>query len=193
MTWKLSGFPLSRVFGSGTSLDSSRFRTLIADKLAVAPSSVHGLILGEHGDSSVPVWSQLNVAGVRLKDVSPKLGDEDDPENWREIHRQVVSSAYEIIVRKGYTNWAIGLTVASLVECVLRNEHRVLPVSTLVKGKYGIDQEVFLSVPAVLGAAGVREIINISLDDSEESKLRASASAIFACQEPLDLSLPPSA
>lgn len=108
---KLAGLPPGRVFGSGTSLDSSRFRTLVAERMSVDTRSVHALIVGEHGDSSVAVFSQLNVGGQVLRQVKPRMGLADDPEGWADVHKEVVSAAYDIIRAKGYTNWAIGLTV----------------------------------------------------------------------------------
>lgn len=106
VTWRLSGLPVGRVFGSGTALDSSRFRTLLADRLGVDTRSVHGMILGEHGDSSVAWWSALNVGGVLLRDLNPKLGLDDDPENWGQVHKDVINAAYEIIKSELLTGWA---------------------------------------------------------------------------------------
>lgn len=186
VTWRLSGLPVGRVFGSGTALDSSRFRTLIADKLGVDTRSVHGMILGEHGDSSVAWWSALNVGGVPLRSLNPKLGLHDDPEDWESVHKDVINAAYEIIKSKGYTNWAIGMTCASLAEAVLRNEHRVLALSVPIKGRFGIEDDVYLSIPAVLGSEGVTEILNVKLDDGEIEKLRKSAHAIATVQNALD-------
>ncbi|XP_015269609.1 PREDICTED: L-lactate dehydrogenase B chain-like [Gekko japonicus] len=91
VTWKLSGLPKHRVIGSGCNLDTARFRYLMAEKLGVHPSSCHGWILGEHGDSSVPVWSGINVAGVSLQELNPAMGSDQDPENWKEVHKQVVA------------------------------------------------------------------------------------------------------
>lgn len=108
VAWKLSGLPKNRVIGSGTNLDSSRFRFLLAQRLAVAPTSMHGWIIGEHGDSSVPVWSGVNIAGIRLREINPSAGLEGDQENWAECHKEVVNAAYEVIKLKGYTSWAIG-------------------------------------------------------------------------------------
>lgn len=186
VAWRVSGLPVGRVFGSGTALDSSRFRSLVSERVGVDARSVHGLILGEHGDSSVAWWSALNVGGVRLRDINPKLGMEDDPEEWGKLHKDVINSAYEIIKAKGYTNWAIGLTVAALAEAVLRNEKRVVSVSVPVKGRFGIEEDVYLSLPAVLGGEGVTEALHISLDDMEAAKLRASAAAIHKVQAALD-------
>lgn len=132
VAWKLSGLPKNRVIGSGTNLDSSRFRFLMSQRLGVAPTSCHGWIIGEHGDTSVPVWSGVNIAGVRLREINPAVGTEEDPERWCDLHKQVVESAYEVIRLKGYTSWAIGLSVASLASAILRNTHNVHAVSTLV-------------------------------------------------------------
>jgi len=133
VTYKLSGFPAHRVVGSGTNLDSARFRYYIGEKLDISPTSCHGWIVGEHGDSSVPVWSGVNVGGVNLTNLNPKLGQDDDPEKWNEIHAKIVNSAYEIIQNKGYTNWAIGLSVKEIVRSMLRNERRVYALSTNIK------------------------------------------------------------
>ena len=132
VTWKLSGLPANRVIGSGTNLDSARFRYYIGEKLDIATPSVHGWIIGEHGDSSVPVWSGVNVGGVNLVNLNPKIGEPDDEEKWNEIHTKVVKSAYEIIELKGYTSWAIGLSVSSICQSILRNEKRVYALSTLI-------------------------------------------------------------
>lgn len=132
VAWKLSGLPKNRVIGSGTNLDSSRFRFLMSQRLGVAPTSCHGWIIGEHGDSSVPVWSGVNIAGVRLRELNPTIGTGEDPEKWNELHKQVVDSAYEVIKLKGYTSWAIGLSTASLASAILRNTSSVAAVSTSV-------------------------------------------------------------
>lgn len=133
VAWRLSGFPRNRVIGSGTNLDSSRFRFLMSQRIGVAPTSCHGWVIGEHGDSSVPVWSGINLAGVRLHDLKPTIGTVGDDEKWIELHRQVVNSAYEVIRLKGYTSWAIGLSTASLVSAILRNTSAVVAVSTSIK------------------------------------------------------------
>uniref|UniRef100_A0A2K6DSM1 L-lactate dehydrogenase n=1 Tax=Macaca nemestrina TaxID=9545 RepID=A0A2K6DSM1_MACNE len=133
VAWKISGFPKNRVIGSGCNLDSARFRYLMGERLGVHPLSCHGWVLGEHGDSSVPVWSGMNVAGVSLKTLHPDLGTDKDKEQWKEVHKQVVESAYEVIKLKGYTSWAIGLSVADLAESIMKNLRRVHPVSTMIK------------------------------------------------------------
>lgn len=183
VAWKLSGLPINRVFGSGTNLDTSRFRFLISQRLGCSPSSVHGWIIGEHGDSSVPVWSGVNVAGVRLKDIQPKVGTEDDPEGWKKLHAEVINAAYEIIRLKGYTNWAIGLSAASLANSILKNLHNVHAVSVSVKGLHGLEYEVFLSLPAELGANGVEAIVKQDLSSSERCALKFCAAAMSDVQD----------
>ncbi|KAI2648171.1 L-lactate dehydrogenase A chain [Labeo rohita] len=118
VAWKLSGLPRNRVIGSGTNLDSARFRYLMGEKLGIHPSSCHGWVIGEHGDSSVPVWSGVNVAGVSLQGLNPDMGTEKDKEDWKSVHKMVVDSAYEVIKLKGYTSWAI---VFLSVPCILGN------------------------------------------------------------------------
>ncbi|TDH09438.1 hypothetical protein EPR50_G00086900 [Perca flavescens] len=185
VTWKLSGLPQHRVIGSGTNLDSARFRFLMAEKLGIHSSSFNGWILGEHGDTSVPVWSGTNVAGVNLQTLNPDIGTDCDNENWMETHKMVVDSAYEVIKLKGYTNWAIGLSVADLTESLIRNMNRIHPVSTMVKGMYGISEEVYLSLPCVLNSGGVASVINMTLTDDEVAQLQASANTLWDIQKDL--------
>ncbi|XP_006777518.1 PREDICTED: L-lactate dehydrogenase A-like 6B, partial [Myotis davidii] len=156
-------------------LDTARFRYLIGQKLGIHAGSCQGWVLGEHGDSCVPVWSSVSVAGVPLRDLNAQLGTDQDPERWKDIHKEVVSSAYEIIRMKGYTSWAIGLSVADLAESLLRDLRRVHPVSTIVKGLYGIREEVALSVPCVLGADGITGLVQVKLTPEEEARLKKSA------------------
>uniref|UniRef100_A0A8C6LNM5 L-lactate dehydrogenase n=1 Tax=Nothobranchius furzeri TaxID=105023 RepID=A0A8C6LNM5_NOTFU len=180
VTWKLSGLPKHRVIGSGTNLDSARFRYMMAERLGIHASSFNGWVLGEHGDTSVPVWSGANVAGVNLQTLNPDIGTDADKEQWKATHKAVVDSAYEVIRLKGYTNWAIGLSVADLTESIVKNLSRVHPVSTMVKDKYGINEEVFLSLPCVLNSSGVCSVINMTLTDAEVGQLKKSADTLWA-------------
>lgn len=182
VAWKLSGLPKNRVIGSGTNLDSSRFRFLMSQRLGVAPTSCHGWIIGEHGDSSVPVWSGVNIAGVRLAEINPDIGTASDVEKWGELHHEVVNSAYEVIKLKGYTSWAIGLSVASLCSALLRNTYNVHAVSTLVSGEHGINDEVYLSLPCVLGRNGVSHVVKQILTPAETKKLKDSAQIMAEVQ-----------
>ncbi|CAD7688364.1 unnamed protein product [Nyctereutes procyonoides] len=183
VTWKLSGLPKHRVIGSGCNLDSARFRSLMAENLGIHPSSCHGWILGEHGDSSVAVWSGVNVAGVSHQELNPEMGTGNDSENWKEVHKMVVESAYEVIKLKGYTNWAIGLSVADLIESMLKNLSRIHPVSTMVKGIYGLENEVFRSLPCTLNARGLTSVINQKLKDDEVAQLKKSPDTLWDIQK----------
>lgn len=187
VAWKLSGLPRHRVIGSGTNLDSARFRHIMGEQLHLHPSSCHGWIIGEHGDSSVPVWSGVNVAGVSLQSLNPKMGAEGDAENWKAVHKKVVDGAYDVIKLKGYTSWAIGMSVADLVESIMKNLHKVHPVSTLVKGMHGVKDDVFLSVPCVLGNSGLTDVIHMTLKPDEEKQLQKSAETLWGVQKELTL------
>uniref|UniRef100_A0A2K5BVA3 L-lactate dehydrogenase n=1 Tax=Aotus nancymaae TaxID=37293 RepID=A0A2K5BVA3_AOTNA len=185
VTWKLSGLPKHHVIGSGCNLDSAGFRYLMAEKLGIHPSSCHAWILGEHGDSSVAMWSGMNVAGVSLQELNPEMGTDNDSENWKKVHKMVVESTYEVIKLKGYTNWATGLSVADLIESMLKNLSRIHPVSTMVKEMYDIENEVFLSLPCILNARGLTSIINRKLKDDEVAQLKKSAETLWDIQKDL--------
>lgn len=188
VAWKLSGLPQNRVFGSGTNLDSARFRFLLSERLKIAPSSCHGWIIGEHGDSSVAVWSGVNVAGVALRDVKPDIGKKADADKWeQEIHKKVIDSAYEIIKLKGYTSWAIGMSTASISSAALRNTRNVFALSVNVKGVHGVAEDVYLSLPCVLGENGITHIVKQNLVESEVKKLHDSAKQLFEVQKGLKL------
>ncbi|XP_044776204.1 L-lactate dehydrogenase A chain-like isoform X1 [Neomonachus schauinslandi] len=185
VAWKISGFPKNRVIGSGCNLDSAWFRYLMGERLGVHPLSCHRWVLGEHGDSSVPVWSGVNVAGVSLKNLHPDLGTDADKEQWKEVHKQVVDSAYEVIKLKGYTSWTIGLSVADLAESIMKNLRRVHPISTMIKGLYGIKDDVFLSVPCILGQNGISDVVKVTLTPEEEACLKKSGDTLWGIQKEL--------
>nr|KAF6465680.1 lactate dehydrogenase A [Rousettus aegyptiacus] len=133
----------------------------------------------------VPVWSGVNVAGVSLKNLHPDLGTDTDKEQWKEVHKQVVASAYEVIKLKGYTSWAIGLSVADLAESMMKNLRRVHPISTMIKGLYGIKDDVFLSVPCILGQNGISDVVKVTLTSEEEARLKKSADTLWGIQKEL--------
>ncbi|MFE8601603.1 L-lactate dehydrogenase [Archangium violaceum] len=174
---KLSGLPARRVFGSGTVLDSSRFRFLIARHLNVAVQNVHALIAGEHGDSEIPLWSSATVGTVPLmKWSAPGHSPLTDDDRTR-IFDNVRNAAYQIIRGKGATNYAIGLATAQILEAVLYDENRVLPVSSRLDGYQGIG-DVCMSVPSIVNRAGVETVLDVPLDDTEREGLRRSADTI---------------
>lgn len=186
VAWKLSGFPSNRVIGSGTNLDSSRFRSLIANHLDVNTQDVQAFIVGEHGDSSVALWSSISVGGVPVLSFLERQQIAYEKETLESIHKQVVDSAYEVISLKGYTSWAIGYSVANLARTLLRDQRRIHPVSVLAKGFHGIEGgDVFLSLPAQLGRSGVLGVTNVHMTDEEMQKLRDSAKTILEVQSQL--------
>ncbi|XP_073248745.1 L-lactate dehydrogenase-like isoform X2 [Porites lutea] len=185
VAWKISGLPADRVIGSGTNLDTARLHFFIGEKLNIPPNSVHGWIIGEHGDSSVPVWSGVNIDGVMLKDLNPQIGTGADRENWNEIHKKVIMSAYEVIKLKGYTSWAVGLSVANISKALLGNMATVQAVSTIAKGFYGIKEEVFLSLPCVLGPHGVKSVVSQQLDENEVNQIQGCARIMQELQQSL--------
>ncbi|THD22890.1 L-lactate dehydrogenase A chain [Fasciola hepatica] len=184
---KLSGFPRHRVLGTGTMLDSARFRYLLGQRLGVSANSVHGYVIGEHGDSSVPIWSNVNVAGVRLSSVNKDIGTERDPQNYEEIHKEVVNSAYEIIKLKGYTSWAIGLTVRSICNSILNDLHTVYPLSICAKGIHGITEDIYLSLPCLTTSVGVSHVIPQQLNEQELQQIQNSARTLAEVLEEIKL------
>ncbi len=184
LTYKLSGFPAPRVIGSGTLLDSSRFRFLIGQAASVDPRSVHAYIIGEHGDTELPVWSRASIAGVSLTEPSPYWELTGDESQRERIFEQTRDAAYRIIEKKGATFYAIALALARIVEAVLRDENAVLTVSTLLQDFHGIS-DLYMGVPAVLGRAGVRQVLRPSLDEVELQRLRHSADVLRGTVESL--------
>ena len=173
-TLKISGFPSSRVIGSGTVLDTARFRTLLARKMNIDARSVHSYIIGEHGDSEVPIWSTANVAGEKL---IPEGWDNLTVEKQKDLQAifdEVKNAAYEIIKRKGYTSYGIGLAVTDIVKSILRSQERVLTVSSLVNGLYDV-HDVCLGLPTVVNRKGILKTINLTLNEAEIEQFRNSA------------------
>jgi len=186
-TLKLSGLPPQRVIGSGTILDTARFRYLLSEQFHVDPRSVHGFIIGEHGDSEVPVWSLANIAGMKLRDFCAARQMEYDSQAMEEIFRKTRDAAYDIIQRKGATYYAVAAGIMRLTEAILRNQNTVLSVSSLVQDFYGID-EVCLSLPTVVNCSGIAEVLRIQLDTSEIDLLRRSADVLKRAIAALNLS-----
>ena len=168
--------PRNRVLGTGTMLDTARLRERLGEHFDVSPKSVHAYVLGEHGDSEVAIWSNATLGGCALRGTTLR-GKALDRAGEAQMLDDVRRAAYRIIERKGYTNLAIGLVLARLVELVVDDQKAIVPVSVRVRGEYGIDG-VCLSVPAVVGKDGVEEIVPPALDDDELSSLRRSADVL---------------
>lgn len=174
---KLSGFPKSRVIGSGTVLDTARLRYLLGEYLQVDPRNVHAYIIGEHGDSEVPVWSLANVAGIRLKDYCPICKVPYNMEDFNKLFLKVRNAGYEIMKRKGRTFYAVALGMTKIVESILRNENAILTASCLLEDYHGVG-DICLSVPVVLNRNGIKEIIKLPLSENEISDFQKSATII---------------
>ena len=176
LTYKLSGFPANRVIGSGTVLDSSRFRSLLSKNCGVAASNVHGYIIGEHGDSEVPVWSLTNIAGTKIENYCPICNKDcqDKDHSLDEISSQVKNAAYEIIEKKGATFYAVALAVSRIARAILRDENAVLTVSSLMEGYYGV-QDMSLSLPTLINSNGIERVLELPLSDKEENAFKDSA------------------
>ncbi len=173
---EFSSRPAHKVIGTGTLLDTSRFRALLGKHYGVDPRSVHAYILGEHGDSEVPIWSSARIGNLSVRGATI-LGKPWDAEEMDRLFVHVQQAAYEIIERKGYTNWAIGAVIARLADAILSDQHSVLPVSVRLNGEYGIER-VCLSLPSVVGKDGVEESLLPALDADELDRLRRSADVL---------------
>lgn len=176
---RLSGLPPSRVFGSGTVLDTARLRSELAAHYAVDGRNVHAYVLGEHGDSEFVAWSTATLANVQLDKFCGLTGMCCNARDMAAIEERVRNAAFEIIRRKGATNFAIAAALTRIIEAVVRDQASVLTVSTLVNGHYGI-HDVCLSLPAIIDRSGIRQVVPIPLSDEETEKLVRSAAAIRA-------------
>ena len=175
---KRSGWPKNRVIGSGTVLDSARFRYLLSQHCNVDVGNVHAYILGEHGDSEFAAWSMTHVGGVSIDEYCPMCGWCDDWEAQRkEIMNQVRESAYHIINYKGATYFAIGMALTRIVGTILQDQRSVLTVSTLLEGEYDI-RDVCLGIPCVVGKEGVSQVIEANLTAGEQALLQKSADTL---------------
>ncbi|TNB68285.1 L-lactate dehydrogenase [Arthrobacter sp. BB-1] len=174
---KISGLPTGRIFSSGTVLDTSRLRWLLARRAGVAVASVHASIVGEHGDTEFPAWSTATIGPIPVRDWKVDGERVFTPGYLAETAREVTQAAYKVIAGKGATNYAIGLSGARIVEALLRDENAVLPVSTVLDGQHGISG-VALSLPSVVGRGGVHTVLEMPMDDGEVVALQHSADTL---------------
>ncbi|PYZ98628.1 L-lactate dehydrogenase [Alteribacter lacisalsi] len=183
-TWKFSGLPMERVIGSGTILDSARFRFLLSDYLNLDVRNIHAYILGEHGDTELPVWSQARVGLEPLSRYIEKYKPEASQADLDSIFENVRDAAYDIIEKKGATHYAIALGMIRLTKAVLRNENSILTVSTLLEGEYG-EEDLYIGVPAVVNETGIQQIVEIDLNEEEAKAFRHSAKTIKDAMKPI--------
>lgn len=175
---ELSGLPKSRVMSSGTVLDTSRLRLRLAEQAGISPTSVHAMIVGEHGDTEFPLWSIANIGTVPLVDWRNEQGELAFPQEVRDtIADEVMHAAYTVIAGKGATNYAIGMAGGAICQAILSDQHAVMPVSTILEDYHGIEG-VALSVPSVVGRAGVLHQLPVPMSDDEIQQLNTSADAL---------------
>jgi len=174
---EIAGLPDGRVIGSGTILDTARFRYLLGEHYRVDPRSVHAYIVGEHGDTELALWSLANIAGVRLRDFAGPDGRGYNQTAMDAIFEQTRTAAYEIIKRKHATYYAIGLGLLTIVEAVLRDQRTVLTVSTPLRGSYGVEG-IAISLPTIVGRNGAVEILDLPISDSERAAFQHSAQTL---------------
>lgn len=176
VAWQASGLPHNQVFGTGTALDSTRLRMQVANKLNVDPHSISAYIIGEHGDSETPLWSQATVGG---KPILEMIDDNEGitRDDLDEMYVNVRDAAYYIIDRKGYTNFGIGLSTARVVKAILNDEHAILPVSAYFDGEYHLN-DVYTGIPAVITENGVDHIVQLHITEQEQASLNKSVDAL---------------
>lgn len=179
--WKFSGMPKERVIGSGTILDTARFRFLLGEYFDVDTRNVHAYIIGEHGDTELPVWSGVNVATRPISEII----NSSEKYSWEDLDKlflNVRDAAYHIIDRKGATYYGIAMGLVRLTKAILHNENSVLTISALLEGEYG-QNDIYIGVPAVVNRSGIREVIQVSLSDEEKDKFNHSVSVLKKTME----------
>lgn len=180
ITLKISGLPLNKVIGSGTTLDTSRFRYLLSQHCNIDPRNVHAYIIGEHGDTELPVWSNASIGGIKIEKYCPtckNFGNCDHKAELEKLFNEVKNAAYKIIEAKGATYYAIALALVRITEAILRDENSVLPVSTFINDYYGVS-DICLSLPSIVNKDGVEQILRVELSAKEQNLFKHSAETL---------------
>ncbi|MCM3239657.1 L-lactate dehydrogenase [Heyndrickxia oleronia] len=183
VTWKESGLPKERVIGSGTVLDSARLRSVLGKYFNVDTRNVHAAIIGEHGDTELPIWSHAMIGIEHLNAVLKRKGDLKK-ECLDEIFVNVRDAAYQIIERKGATYYGIGMSLVRITKAILNNENSILTVSAYLNGEYG-QSDVYIGVPAVINRSGIREVVEIELNEKETEQFNHSVSVLKETMQPV--------
>ena len=183
VTWKESGLPKERVIGSGTVLDSARLRFSLGKYFDVDPRNVHAVIIGEHGDTELPVWSHATIGSEQVDTVLEGKNDLKK-ECLEDIFVNVRDAAYHIIQRKGATYYGIGMSLVRITKAILNNENSILSVSAYLNGEYG-QNDVYIGVPAVINRSGIREIIEIKLNEKEQEQFNHSVDVLKETMKPV--------
>jgi len=183
-TWKRSGLPRERVIGSGTTLDSARLCCELAELYDLDAKSVEAYVMGEHGDSEIVSWNSATIGGKQVEDVMSDNADRTGTATKDGLRAQTVQAGWEIFNRKGNTCYGIAASTSAIVKSILFNENRIYPVTVDLSGQYGIDG-VFLSVPAIIGKNGIKEVVEIKLNKDELKSLQDSAGVLKPFYEKL--------
>ena len=187
VTLKLSGFPSNRVIGSGTVLDTARLKYMISEYAKVDSANIHAYIIGEHGDTELPVWSNATIGGMDVQKYCSEYAQLGNvKEELNELFEKVRNSAYEIIKLKGATNYSIALALVKITRSILRNENSILPVSTLITGYYGIN-DVCISIPSIVNNNGVEQYVRLDLSEEEQKLFIHSANTLKKFITSIDL------
>jgi len=174
VVWKESGLPSSRVFGSGTLLDTARLRFEVSKQISINVRNIHAYILGEHGDSEFVCWSNAYVGAKPIRDVIESM-DEISFEDLDKIYLNVKNAAYEIIKRKKATYYGVGMALVRITQAIFNNENRIIPISVYNDGVYDCDKDVYIGLPAVINRDGIHHVVKLKLNSDESEKLKASS------------------
>jgi L-lactate dehydrogenase len=177
VTWQVSDLPYERVIGSGTALDTARFKQVVSEHCDVATKNVHAYVIGEHGDSEVPLWSSAHLAGIPFDEYCELTNRPYGEDVKADIAEEVRGAAYEIIEKKGATYYAIGLATTDIIEGLIRDEDTIMTVSTLMQGQYGLE-DLYLSLPCVVNRRGIRQVLELDLSEDEREAFIESASVL---------------
>lgn len=186
VTYKVSGFPKNKVIGSGTVLDTARFKYLLGNHTGIDSRNVHAYIIGEHGDTEVPTWSLTNIAGIPMDKYCESCEQCDEGFTRNNIFNDVKNAAYNIIEKKGATYYAVALAIRRIIEAIVRDENSILTVSSLLEGQYGIEN-VCISVPTIVNKDGIGKVLDIPLNETEKKQLNESAGALSDIIKTLNL------
>lgn len=190
LTWataQLTGLPKHKVIGSGCNLDSARLQYLMSEMYGVACSSCKGWVLGEHGNSSAPMYSTWTVGGAYISDLNTSMGSTNDVDNWQSIYETMRDGGATVNSFKGYTNWAVALSATDIINTIVHDTRKVHAVSVCANGYYGLKTDVYLSLPSVLCKNGILDIVHMDVPQSEWEKLNESAEYLYSIQKKMSL------
>ncbi|MGD6832273.1 L-lactate dehydrogenase [Sutcliffiella halmapala] len=180
-TWKFSGLPKERVIGSGTILDTARFRFLLGDYFQIDARNVHAYIIGEHGDTELPVWSKADIGGKPILELM-KEKEEYKEQDLEKLFVNVRDAAYQIIERKGATYYGIAMGLVRLTKAILRNENSILTVSAYLDGEYG-SKDIYIGVPSIVNRNGIRQVVELELNEKEKAQFHHSVEVLTSIKE----------